>query len=748
MHQRIWAQSAPALLLLAYLTICSLPASLAAGSDLKERYQAAQKAFENGRLDEAQKRFEQVIAESYFQRGRLRRARGHPEQAVEDLEWADKVSPGNPEIWAELGLAYFSHQQFDLAEARLKAALGAGVNRPEVAATLGQTYVSLSDFDAGRKYLEQAVRLNPQDHLSAYLLGLVQLQQKNLPSAKRIFAQLKQAVGESAQFHLLVGRAYEDTDYFQEGDRELRQALALDPKIHYAHHLLALSALKQHDAAGIGAAQRDLEIEIKDHPGEFAPLFLLGVVMEMKRDWPRANDRFQQARELDPEDADVYFHLGKGELEVGNAAAAARDLERCISLTKEKSHAQFQVARAHFQLSRAYLLLGDAQRSAAEAQRAKELSSESFLWEREKMAEMLKPSEEKMRRRQLYTTWTELSPPAQEDPAIVALERMYTQVLANSHNRLALIAARRNQLDEATREFSRVVELQPAFPRGYFNLGLAAFRTHRLPEAIQALQRAVADNPDDSRARQLLGLAQFEHGDFSEALANLSAAQAAHPDDPQLLLALGTCLIRAGRLPEAARVFDRLLTAHSNMPEVHLFLGQAAYAEGRTPDAEAELHRALEIDPRAPQAHFFLGFLALERGDLPGAEAEFRAELQAHPDDQRARYHLAYVLLQQLKRDQGVRLLEEVLQAAPGYQEAHYSLGKALVEEGQLEHGLKELQEAVRLDPDKPYSHYQLGRAYQKVGNFPEAQREMALARELKDRGQKTLAGRGQQSEP
>jgi len=748
MSRRILVKSALLLLLFGCLGSFPRPAHSASGSDLKELYQAAQKAFEEGRLDQARKGFEQVVAESYWKRGRLRRQQGRAALAVEDLEWADKVNPGNPEILAELGLAYFSRQQFDLAEARLKAALGAGVNRPEIVATLGQTYVSLGDFESARRYLEQAVRLDPQDHLTAYLLGLVHLQQKDLSSARRIFAELEQAVGESAQFHLLVGRAYEDTDYFQEGDRELRRALVLDPKIHYAHHLLGLSALKQGETARINEAQRELEIEIENHPEEFAPVFLLGVVMEMKREWRRAINCFQRARELDPEDVDVYFHLGKGELEVGNAAAAARDLERSIALTKDKGHAQFQVARAHFLLSRAYQLLGDSQRSADEARRAKELSSESFVWEREKMAEMLKPSEEKMRRGQLYTTWTELNPPAKEDPNAAALERIYTQILANSHNRLALIAARENELDVAARQFARVVELQPDFPRGHFNLGLAAFRTQRLPEAIKALELAVADNPDDPAARQLLGLAQFEHGDFAEALPNLSKAQMANPDDPELLLALGTCLIQAGRPQDAAKAFARLLKTHSNMPEVHLFLGQAAYAQGRTPDAEAELRQALAIDPRAPQAHFYLGFLALERGDLPGAEAEFRAELQAHPEDQRARYHLAYILLQELKREQGSRLLEEVLQAAPGYQEAHYSLGKALVEEGQLERGLRELQEAVRLDPEKPYSHYQLGRAYLKTGRTSEAQREMALARELKDKGQKTLAGRGQQPGP
>lgn len=320
-----------------------------------------------------------------------------------------------------------------------------------------------------------------------------------------------------------------------------------------------------------------------------------------------------------------------------------------------------------------------------------------------------------------------------------AVEEMLAQVLANTHQRLALIAARQGRFEKAAQEFELVSKLQPDFPRIDFNLGLALFHAQRLPEAIGAFARALESDASDETARELLGLAYFEHGDLDAALPNLEKVSVARPDDPQLLLALGTCLARAGRAEDAKKAFGQLFKQHSELAELHLLLGQAAYAQGRTTDAESELQRALALDPAIPQARFYEGIIALDQGNLAKAEQEFEAEIHAHPDDQKARYHLAYVLLEEQERASAIALLEDVLKAAPGYAEAHYSLGKALVEEGKTERGIQELETAARLDPNKAYSHYQLGRAYLKLGRNVEGRRELERAQELKKQEQKTL---------
>ena len=700
--------------------------------ELEQLYKSAEEAFQHQQWDQAQNLFGRVLVEAHRQRGRLWLLAGRFQLAVRDLEQAHKLAPEKLAILGELGRAHLGNQQFGLAASELEKALAGGDRNPQSVAALGQAYFSLGKLRQARATLQRALRENPADHLTAYTLCLVLLEQKDLPAASRAFSELRQVVGDSAPFRLLVGRAYEDTGFHEQGDRELRKALVLDPRIHFAHFLLGMSTLQQGESSHVDEAQRQFEAEIEEHPQEFAPLYFLGVVSESKRKWERAKYYLEQAAKMEPKDADVRFHLGLAESELGEVAEAAKDLESSIALTTTASHAHYQRGHAHYLLSQLYLKLGAADKAAEEANLARKASAERATDEREKMGKLLRSSAAKIGEQPPLVTWAELSPPSEINPDMDALETLYTAALANSYNRLGLIAAQKKQFDQAVHEFERVAEIQPHFPGIDFNLGLAAFRAQRLLEAIAAFQRVLERDPSDKSARQLLGLAQFEREDFAAALPNLEEA-GLETAEPELLLALGTCLARAGRSAEAKNVFSKLAEAHSNLPELHVFLGQAAYAEGRASEAGAELHQALALDRRTSRAHLYLGLIALDAGQLQTAQTEFETELRLHSDDQKTRYHLAYVLLQGQKPTQAIALLRQILHADPGYAEAHYALGKSLVEEGHLRDGVYELETAARLDPSQAHTHYQLGRAYMMIGKTQESQREFARARELKD---------------
>lgn len=700
--------------------------------DLRRIYGGAENTFRNQQWERARQLFEQVLAEAYGQRGSVLESENQFSAAVTDLERAAELHPRDLEVQYHLALAYSGSGQYDKAERLLNTLRARQFRSTQVLAALGRVESSLGRLPLARADLQLALTRDPSDHLSAYTLGLVLLAQKQLPAAARVFARLQRTVGDSARWRLLLGRAYFDNGYNRQAEAELRHALALDPGIHYAHHLLALCALRQDLPGAREEAQRQLEGEIHNHAGEEAPLFMLGVVLESKRNWAGARSYLDAAQKLDPSDESVYLHRGRVELEAGDADAAVSDLEHWLAANPDDS-AKAESGQAHFLLSRAYRALGQTEKSQAEAQKAEVLSSQHAGWEREKMAELLAPksSLDSASGARPVVNWTELQPP--DRAATRELKEMYTKVLANSHDRLALIAAQTNNVEGAVRNFERVAEIQPDFPDIDFNLGLAAFRSQRLAEAIAALKRAIAKDPGNTGARQLLARAEFEYGDCDAAIPDLKIAVQQQPDDAGLLLSLGTCLGRNHRDSEAEAVFQRLLESHRSSPELHMFLAQGAYAMNRIADARSEFNRALALDPHTPNAHFYMGMIALQQADLPTADREFRAELESYPENQKVRYHLAYVLLEEQKQQQAVALLEEITKAEPGYAQAHYSLGKTLVEEGDLARGISELEQAVRDDPGKAYSHYQLGRAYMRADKVADARRELALASKLKD---------------
>ena len=61
--------------------------------------------------------------------------------------------------------------------------------------------------------------------------------------------------------------------------------------------------------------------------------------------------------------------------------------------------------------------------------------------------------------------------------------------------------------EEATREYLRATQLDPAYPSAHYNLGLALARQGRLPEAIAEFREALRLKPDYSAAQTNLALA-------------------------------------------------------------------------------------------------------------------------------------------------------------------------------------------------------------------------------------------------
>jgi len=73
-----------------------------------------------------------------------------------------------------------------------------------------------------------------------------------------------------------------------------------------------------------------------------------------------------------------------------------------------------------------------------------------------------------------------------------------------------------------------------------------------------------------------------------------------------------------------------------------------------------------------------------------------------------------------------------VIQSHPNHANAQYQLGKVLLDRGQLPKAVDHLEIASRLSPQTDYIHYQLQAAYRKAARIADADRELAIYKELK----------------
>jgi len=138
--------------------------------------------------------------------------------------------------------------------------------------------------------------------------------------------------------------------------------------------------------------------------------------------------------------------------------------------------------------------------------------------------------------------------------------------LAEPHNNRGLAYANLNRVDEAISEYSVALTIKPAYPAAQNNLGNAYMSRQRYPEAINEFKAALALQFDFTEAHYNLANAYAAIGLLDQAIAEYRAAIALDPDEPDAHARLRDVSLKQNRLNEAAKENDiaRELTLRGN----------------------------------------------------------------------------------------------------------------------------------------------------------------------------------------
>jgi tetratricopeptide (TPR) repeat protein len=272
------------------------------------------------------------------------------------------------------------------------------------------------------------------------------------------------------------------------------------------------------------------------------------------------------------------------------------------------------------------------------------------------------------------------------------------------HRNLGVAFYRTGMLDEALREFRRVLELREADAVARFHLGLVHTRRREWREAIAAFQR-VAQEPDAPAAVfHNLAVAYEQVGDFVTAAEQLEEAtrRAGATPDPRLALSRAVLSLQ-----------DRDLEA----AEAHLAAARALWGSGQ---------------PSAAWFHV-AGLTAALAGDATRAAAVLQEGLTAHPRAAALHNNLAVVHERRGSYELAARTLEQALLEDAGCAHLHKNLGDYLYRVQRYDQALETFRRVVRLAPvHGPDVYLKLGNIHYRRGAVVEAREawEQALVLE------------------
>jgi tetratricopeptide (TPR) repeat protein len=204
----------------------------------------------------------------------------------------------------------------------------------------------------------------------------------------------------------------------------------------------------------------------------------------------------------------------------------------------------------------------------------------------------------------------------------------------DEHRNLGVAFYKTGMLDEATREFRRVVDLRPSDGSAYFHLGLIAVKQAHWQEAAGHFNQAAERGGNRPAVLHNLALAYEKAGRLEEAEGTYAEAASKARRDTQIMTSWGIVALQRGDHEVAAGRLDRAREVGGDeIPSTMWFWARSlsAAALEEVEEAEALLREGLEAHPDSVVLRNNRAVLQELLGDLDGAEDTLRAALSEDP---------------------------------------------------------------------------------------------------------------------
>jgi tetratricopeptide (TPR) repeat protein len=544
---------------------------------------------------------------------------GQFSRAAEDFKKVLALDPSLVEAEVNLGLAYQSLFEYDLAVRHLTKALRERPNLPGPTVIVGMDYLKLGSPEKAVPFLLSALKLDPSNREAHQALASSYLGQENFRSAAEEFRQIAvldsdkseawfklgheyldlsarlayrgaHLYRESAWGHRFLGDLLFQRDRWEDAVKEYQKALAAEPRQPGLHTSLGQAYLHSRK---LEEAEAEFRIELQlDARNELAWLGLanlqlargqattalesLGKVWESSPEFLVVQRGFPSI-ELPQEPAKASLSRVQDEPE---GAAKHFLLANLYTVTNEKalSGQQWRALQGDFQAWQKGSNGGGPAQPNQEPCKAHHYSAcAGSLQARKHLTDS-----ERLLLGKTHLTLQQYEPAAEalaQVPGVTNenaeasywLSRAYQALGAEAYARLeesfpnswrthqlrAEGYSLRQDFDDALKEFQAALQLQPNEPELHEVLGELYLVNHSDAEAQGELERALALDPSRTHALYLLGRLYVQNRENEKALPYLQRALRLQPDLAEASGLLGTAYVRLGQFANAVPKLEK-----------------------------------------------------------------------------------------------------------------------------------------------------------------------------------------------
>ncbi len=326
--------------------------------------------------------------------------------------------------------------------------------------------------------------------------------------------------------------------------------------------------------------------------------------------------------------------------------------------------------------------------------------------------------------------WARFLPRARALPSVLAT----TVALA-----LAAMTVRRNEdYRTAERLWRLTLEQAPQNARAHANLGVALLDAGRTEEAIRELTTGMGLDPRDALIQLNLGAAYWQLGKPERAIYFIERSVRLNVT-PRGLGSLGHALSQTGDFLGAAFYFQKAVELTPNDPSVHYQLANVLGTLRRSEEALQHFQEALRLDPGFQGAHIHLASVLAEMERPSEALEHLRAALEILPNSAQEYFDLGQVLRSLGSLDEALAAFREASRLAPEMPAACAAFAETVcsnpsASSDERQEALRLASKAIEMTSSKQAEFLEVGaQAQAALGDFERAAALLEAALELPD---------------
>jgi tetratricopeptide (TPR) repeat protein len=345
--------------------------------DIARTFQAGQDALNQGRLDEAERDFRQVLAVdplaggAYANLGVVYMRRKQWTRALESLHKAEHLMPQVAGIRLNIGLAYYKQGEYLKAIPSFESVVHDQPDALQSRHLLGLCYFFAERWADAADTLEPLWAQESGQLPYLYVLSISAHRAGKKDLDERATAQLIKTGEGSPEFHLFMGKAHLNRDEYDMALADFQAAAEANPKLTFVHFNLGLTYLKKQDyehARDEFLKDASLEPDLALNYDELGDVYSLmqqdGEAEKSYRDalrrdsrlvnsyvgltkiyqreakYPQAITAIDSAGKLDPGRTDIHYLRGQMLVHLGRKEEGKKELETSVRIDNERRAAR------------------------------------------------------------------------------------------------------------------------------------------------------------------------------------------------------------------------------------------------------------------------------------------------------------------------------------------------------------------------------------------------------------------------